>query len=175
MLHVAVTRARQLRRCPSPPSISNRSPISWEVRTTLQRLVQVLKWHCMRRFATDPDNQPPSILITTLAARAYRGEVDLFTATRNALAGMGDFIENRQGRWWVPNPAHEEENFADKWNEEPDVMDEKAAGRGSVATRTRDSSSHPARMASSAASPPGQVRLLPPCSRPSPSTAQNVP
>ena len=129
----------------------------------------------MRRFATDPDNRPPSILITTLAARAYRGEVDLFTATRNALAGMGDFIENRQGRWWVPNPAHEEENFADKWNEEPDVMDEKAAGRGSVATRTRDSSSHPPRMASSAASPPGQVRLLPPCSRPSPSTAQNVP
>jgi hypothetical protein len=33
---------------------------------------------------------------------------------------MGNFIENREGRWWVPNPAHEEENFADKWNEYPE-------------------------------------------------------
>lgn len=91
-----------------------------EVRTTLQRLVQVLKWHCMLRFIRDPDNRPPSILITTLAARAYRGEADLFTATRNALAGMGERIEDRHGIWWVPNPAHEEENFADKWNEYPE-------------------------------------------------------
>jgi cyclic GMP-AMP synthase DncV-like protein/ribonuclease P/MRP subunit Pop3-like protein len=92
----------------------------WEVRTTLQRIVQVLKWHCMLRFACDPDNRPPSILITTLAARAYRGEVDLFTAARNALAGMEDHIENRHGTWWIPNPAHEEENFADKWNDYPE-------------------------------------------------------
>jgi hypothetical protein len=91
----------------------------WEVRTTLQRLVQVLKWHAMFYFANDPDNRPPSILVTTLAARAYRGETDLFTAARIALAGMADHIENRHGVWWVPNPAHEEENFADKWNEHP--------------------------------------------------------
>jgi hypothetical protein len=74
----------------------------------------------MLRFATDPDNRPPSILITTLAAHAYSGEADLFTAVRNALAGMGEHIENRHGTWWVPNPAHEEENFADKWNEYPE-------------------------------------------------------
>jgi hypothetical protein len=93
---------------------------TWEVRSTLQRLVQVLKWHTMVSFATDPDNRPPSILITTLAARAYRGEQDLFTAARNALDGMTNYIENRDGTWWIPNPAHEEENFADKWNEYPE-------------------------------------------------------
>lgn len=92
----------------------------WEVRTTLQRAVQVLKWHSMMRFTQDPDNRPPSILVTTLAARAYRGEEDLFVAVRNVLAGMGGYIENRHGKWWVPNPAHEEENFADKWNEYPE-------------------------------------------------------
>jgi hypothetical protein len=86
----------------------------WEVRSTLQRVVQILKWHCMLRFANDPDNRPPSILITTLAHRAYTGERDLFTATRNTLDGMDTYIENRNGSWWVPNPAHEEENFADK-------------------------------------------------------------
>jgi hypothetical protein len=42
----------------------------WEVRTTLQRVVQVLKWHCMLRFATDPDNRPPSILITATGCAA---------------------------------------------------------------------------------------------------------
>ncbi|RAO15036.1 nucleotidyltransferase domain-containing protein [Micromonospora noduli] len=92
----------------------------WTVRSTLQRIVQVLKWHCMLRFANDPDNRPPSILITTLAARAYRGEQNLFTGTRAALDGMTSFIENRHGKWWVPNPAHEEENFTDKWNEYPE-------------------------------------------------------
>jgi hypothetical protein len=91
----------------------------FEVRNALQRVVQILKWHCMLRFADDPDNRPPSILITTLAARAYNGDQDLFTATRNVLDGMDSFIENRGGIWWVANPAHEEENFADKWNEYP--------------------------------------------------------
>ncbi|WP_436776502.1 cyclic GMP-AMP synthase DncV-like nucleotidyltransferase [Yinghuangia sp. YIM S09857] len=90
------------------------------IRSTLQRLVQVLKWHCMLYFADDTDNRPPSILLTTLAGYAYRGEDDLFTAVRNVLASMKGFIENRDGRWWVANPAHEEENFADKWNEYPE-------------------------------------------------------
>ncbi len=89
----------------------------WAVRSTLQRVVQVLKWHCMVRFAEDPDNRPPSILVTTLAARAYNGEQDLFTATCKVVTGMTNFIEQRHGSWWIPNPAHEEENFADKWNE----------------------------------------------------------
>jgi hypothetical protein len=92
----------------------------WDVSTPLQRVVQVLKWHTMLRFADDLDNRPPSVLVTTLAARAYAGERDLFAAARAVLAGMGNHIENRNGRWWVPNPAHEEENFADKWNEYPE-------------------------------------------------------
>ncbi|MFF4910539.1 cyclic GMP-AMP synthase DncV-like nucleotidyltransferase [Streptomyces sp. NPDC001260] len=90
------------------------------IRSTLQRLVQILKWHCMLFFADDPDNRPPSILLTTLAARAYRGENDLFTAARNVLAAMPHFIEKHNGQWWVPNPAHEDENFTDKWNEYPE-------------------------------------------------------
>ena len=28
-------------------------------------------------------------------------------------------IENRNGKWWVANPAHPSENFADEWNETP--------------------------------------------------------
>lgn len=90
------------------------------IRSTLQRLVQILKWHCMLFFAEDTDNRPPSILLTTLAGRAYRGEDDLFTAVRHVLANMANFIGKQDGKWWVPNPAHEEENFTDKWNEYPE-------------------------------------------------------
>ena len=91
----------------------------WAVRSTLQRVVQVLKWHCMLYFTDNPDDRPPSILLTTLAAKAYRGDTDLVTAARAALAGMGRYIEDRDGKWWVPNPAHEQESFADKWNDYP--------------------------------------------------------
>jgi hypothetical protein len=92
----------------------------WQVRSPLQRVVQILKWHCMIMFAKDPDNRPPSILITTLAGHAYSGEEDLFTAVRSVLDNMTGFIGKRNGEWWVANPAHEEENFTDKWNEYPE-------------------------------------------------------
>jgi hypothetical protein len=105
---------------------------TWEVRTPLQRAVQVLKWHAMMRFARIPDLRPPSILVTTLAAQAYNGEQDLYAAVRNVLFRMDNFIENRHGAWWVPNPAHEEENFVDKWNEYPERRKAFIAWRDSV-------------------------------------------
>ena len=74
----------------------------------------------MITFAADLDNRPPSILLTTLAGRAYDGEDDLFTAVRIVLDNMTRFVERRKDKWWVPNPAHEEENFTDKWNDYPE-------------------------------------------------------
>ena len=32
---------------------------------------------------------------------------------------MSNLIEQRDGRWWVANPAEDRENFADKWNDYP--------------------------------------------------------
>lgn len=92
----------------------------WRVRSTLQRLVQILKWHCAAYFAGHLDNRPPSILITTLAAHAYSGESNLFAAALDAVQRMGDLVEQRDGRWWVANPAEARENFADKWNDYPE-------------------------------------------------------
>jgi hypothetical protein len=92
----------------------------WQVRSTLQRLVQVLKWHASQFFARNPDDRPPSILITTLAALAYDGDDDLFRATRAAVDRMPSFVTQEGGRHWVANPAQPEENFADKWNDYPE-------------------------------------------------------
>jgi hypothetical protein len=35
------------------------------------------------------------------------------------VADMPNFIDIRNGKWWVENPAHKAENFADKWNSDP--------------------------------------------------------
>ena len=86
------------------------------VRTPLQRVVQLLKRHRDMNYNGE-DDKPISIIITTLAARAYNNEDDLFDALLNMIPRMRGAIENRNGFWWVPNPVNPDENFADKWNE----------------------------------------------------------
>ncbi len=90
----------------------------YEVRTPLQRVVQLLKRHRDLRYNGD-DDKPVSIIITTLAAQAYNNEADIVDALLNVVPGMRDAIEERDGILWVPNPVNPEENFADKWAETP--------------------------------------------------------
>jgi hypothetical protein len=92
----------------------------WEIKTTLQQAVQVLKRHRDVCFGDDICDRPPSILITTLAAQAYVGQGDLFEAVEHTAKSMRDFIEFESGRWWVRNPVVASENFADKWGEYPE-------------------------------------------------------
>ena len=91
----------------------------WLVRTTLQRVVQLLKLHRDTFFRTQPRDKPASILITTLAARAFGGESDLYEAYLKIAHTLPSHIEWRNGEFWIPNPAHAGENFADKWNTDP--------------------------------------------------------
>lgn len=107
----------------------------WRVRTPLHRTVQVLKRHRDLAFAADPDNKPPSSLITTLAARAYGGERDLLAALLAVVDRMPQYIEVRNGVEWVENPVCAGENFADKWREYPE---RRAAFRRWHAALTRD-------------------------------------
>lgn len=90
----------------------------FDVRTPLQRLIQILKRHRDVRYNGDED-KPISIIITTLAARAYDNESDLAEAILNVVPRMRASIEMRDGVWWVPNPVNPSENFADKWAERP--------------------------------------------------------
>lgn len=89
-----------------------------DVRTPLQRLIQLLKRHRDMRYNGDED-KPISIIITTLAAQAYNNEADLAQAVLDVVPRMRDYIEKRDGDWWVSNPVNPEENFADKWTEKP--------------------------------------------------------
>ncbi len=91
----------------------------WEVKTTLQREVQVFKRHRDLYFANDLDSRPPSILITTLAAHVYRGAGNLFTSVQEAARLMPTFIEETSSGWRVENPVQPQENFADRWGAVP--------------------------------------------------------
>jgi hypothetical protein len=91
----------------------------YRVKTPLQRAVQILKRHRDIMFTKDQDHKPISIIITTLAAHAYRNEGDLLGALVNIVNGMPRYIEKRGDEFWVPNPVNPLENFADKWKEYP--------------------------------------------------------
>lgn len=86
----------------------------------LQRIVQILKRHRDIMFGGDQD-KPISIIITTLAAKAYTGETDIVLALQNVLANFKSNIKYKYcpnyGKEiaWIENPVNEEENFADKW------------------------------------------------------------
>jgi len=95
------------------------------VRTPLQRVVQLLKRHRDARFSGRENewDKPISIIITTLAARAYQQETDVFSALVNIIDRIQRYqdtgiIECVDGEWRIENPANPEENFAERWNDE---------------------------------------------------------
>lgn len=93
---------------------------TYRVKTPLQMVIQLLKRHRDIYFIGDEDNAPISIIITTLAAKAYNGEESLYDAIVGILNNMSDYIENRNGVYWVQNPVMKDENFADKWQQHPE-------------------------------------------------------
>ena len=93
------------------------------VRTPLHRVVQLLKRHRDLRYDGNPDDKPISVIITTLAARAYQNETDVYQAMDTVTRQMQGLVERRDGRWWIPNPVAPKENFADKWVDNPQRAD----------------------------------------------------
>ncbi len=103
-------------------------PAYSEEKLPLQRTVQILKRHRDMMFNGD-EHKPISIIITTLAARAYNKETNIIEALLNVVDRMANFIEERysveHGRVikWIGNPVNQKENFADKWPETPEKQD----------------------------------------------------
>jgi hypothetical protein len=97
------------------------SPVpEWSVKTTLQRTVQALKRHRDIYFTDNLDDRPASVIITTLAARAYTGGGTLHDVLRTVTAAMPGLVEMRNGSYVVANPVQPGENFADRWNSHPE-------------------------------------------------------
>lgn len=89
-------------------------------KTILQKTVQLLKRHRDLYFDNGSpygkDNKPISIIITTLAAKAYNFESTLLDALFNVSNTMSSYIEyDNQGNALIMSPVDAKENFADKW------------------------------------------------------------
>lgn len=82
-------------------------------KTILQRCIQLLKRHRDNMFKDNKDCKPISVIITTLAARAYKGENNLEEAILNILEEMPRYINSQKPR--IPNPVKPEEDFTDRW------------------------------------------------------------
>ncbi|GKX50318.1 nucleotidyltransferase domain-containing protein [Budvicia aquatica] len=85
----------------------------YQWKTPLQQAIQLLKRHRDTMFKDSEDSKPISVIITTLAAKAYKGESDLASALNSILFGMADYINPNAPL--VPNPVNPVEDFADKW------------------------------------------------------------
>jgi hypothetical protein len=101
---------------------------SFEWKTPLQRVIQLLKRHRDVMFQPNPKLAPISMIITTLATHAYDAETDVYAALLNVVTRMPEFV--RTSKPWVPNPvnppvppAYAGEDFADKWNDNPKLRD----------------------------------------------------
>ncbi len=121
------------------------------VKTPLQRAIQLLKRHRDVRFC-GRDNEkckPISMIITVLAAEIYQGEDTIYATLQNLINRLSQHANQMQahfvfnndsatsvyrlitkkadGTWYIPNPANDGENFADKWHEtENGVSDARA-------------------------------------------------
>lgn len=92
-------------------SIDDLPVYSW--RTPLQQAVQLLKRHRDQMFRDDPDVKPVSIIITTLAGRAYSGETDVASAMHAVLSSNEHLVGSDRPR--IPNPVNPDEDFSDRW------------------------------------------------------------
>jgi hypothetical protein len=84
---------------------------SWK--SPLQQAIQILKRHRDVMFEDAPSSAPISVIITALAAMAYRGEADVASALERILTDMHNYVRTTVPR--VPNPVNPAEDFADKW------------------------------------------------------------
>lgn len=92
----------------------------YRIKTPLQRAVQILKRHRDIYFLKKRnENKPISIIITTLAAQLYEGQGNVYSAIYDILNGIEETSIKKAGVFYIPNPVNPEENFADKWNENP--------------------------------------------------------
>jgi len=93
----------------------------------LQRVVQILKRHRDMMFDGNKE-KPISIIITTLAGRAYQKETSIIDALLNVIEQIPRLVTEKystaHGKYikWIENPVNPDENFADRWADNPNLQ-----------------------------------------------------
>lgn len=96
----------------------------FKVRTPLQQAIQLMKRHRDLTYG-DSEFKPISVIITTLAAKAYQDVMSnnggglFYDILLDILERMPSYIKTFNGVFWISNPVNPNENFADKWASDP--------------------------------------------------------
>lgn len=100
-----------------------KKPEPYELKPTLNRVVQLLKRSRDIYFKEYDDYYPQSIVLTTLAAKYYDGNTSLYDAFLNIVGKMKNLKDNNP-RFDVINPgSNGRENFTEKWKRKTEYYD----------------------------------------------------
>jgi hypothetical protein len=98
---------------------------------TLRVAIRLFKRHrdmAVKRGLLNSDYAPISVIIVTLLTSCYEGMADRhqsYTHPIELLLALAEYIphliEIREGKYWIPNPTVDGENFAEKWNDDYDM------------------------------------------------------
>lgn len=93
----------------------------YKIKTTLQIAIELLKRYRDIKFKETPDIKPISIILTTLMARIYTGKENVYELIEKFSKEYIIYLEkDENGNVLIKNPVNENENFADKWPNNPE-------------------------------------------------------
>ena len=93
----------------------------YEIKTTLQIAIEILKRYRDIKFQEKLDIKPISIILTTLMAKIYTGKENVYELIEKFSDEYILYLEkDREGNILIKNPINENENFADKWSKYPE-------------------------------------------------------
>ncbi len=91
----------------------------FENKKPLQRAVQLIKRYRDLYFQKDDTYKTSSIVLTTISGQFYTSEESIFDTVDSIIKGIRAKISSSQLRIKVLNPVNEDEDFTDKWEDEP--------------------------------------------------------
>lgn len=93
---------------------------NFKYKKPLQRAVQLIKRYRDIFFQEDDTYKTSSIILTTIAGQFYQGEESIFDTIDNVVTTIRTKVNQPIGRLKVLNPINSEEDFTDKWDNEPE-------------------------------------------------------
>ena len=99
----------------------------YKIKTPLQRVVQILKRHAEVMFDDNSDYKPSSIIITTLATKAYSSVAnkdDFLSLIKEIISKLEFCLDCQDGKPCVLNPVDQREDLSIKWKSDETYFNE---------------------------------------------------
>ncbi len=97
---------------------------NFKYKKPLQRGVQLIKRYRDIYFQKDDKYKTSSIVLTTISGQYYNGEESIFDTIDNIITKIRKEVTNVPSRIKILNPVNSEEDFTDKWEDEPEYYTE---------------------------------------------------